>query len=648
MAHPAGDVFVSRGHLGGAYDGETVLVRITSAGTDGRRREGRVIRVDETVPYVTTGVLHREKTGTYAACTGGVILRVPRNRLNGAVAGQAVMLELTRRADAGRAAEGRVTEILGVAGAPGVDILMIAHDYGLDARFPEEVERQVRGMDLRITEDTLAERRTLFDQRVFTIDGADAKDLDDAVSIEQLPNGNLLLGVHIADVSHYVREGTPLDREALTRGTSVYLVDRVIPMLPEALSNGVCSLNPAETRLTLSCFMEVDAQTRVVAHSIEQTAIRSCHRMTYEDVNAIFVGDTRLRTVYVDILPDLEQLHALTKRLRARRFAAGSIDLEIDEAKIELDDAGRPISVGVRARGDAEKLIEECMLLANNTVAERYAAAELPFVYRVHEPPDAERMRELAIFLSGFGVRLRYNETHSMDLQRALGACAGTEGEGVVNRVVLRSLKKARYATQNLGHFGLASRAYCHFTSPIRRYPDLQIHRIIKDELAGRLSLPRVETLERMLPGVAARSSARERLAIEAERAVDEIKKAEYIAQFMGDTFDGVVSGVTPSAIFVELPNTVEGVIPLSALRDDYYAYVRDQYCVIGARTRRRIALGDGIRVRVRAVDVTVPRVEFEPEEVHKKKQFENSGRRGILKAEGKRHANGRKGRRKK
>lgn len=608
------DIFISSSDQKGALNGEMVLVRLTTDAVFGKHREGKVERVLSKT-FITTGTYKKEKNAAFVICDDRTVadIYIPKNASLKAQSGQKVVVELTKRAAAGKGPEGRVIEILGKKGDPGVDILSVARGFGLVQEFPEKVCQELEHLSLRIDESELMRREILFDKTIFTIDGDDAKDLDDAVSLERLNNGNWLLGVHIADVSHYVREGSALDREALKRGTSVYLVDRVIPMLPQELSNGICSLNPQEVRLTLSCFMEFTPKGVQVSRRLAKTAIRSKHRMTYKDVNRILEErDAKLLIKYQDIIEPLQDMAALAAILRRARFKSGSIDFDIPEAKIQLDSQGKPQQIALRERGTAEKLIEEFMLVCNNTVGEESLYLELPFLYRIHETPDPDKMRELAIFLKNFGYRIKgLSNLHSKALQEILISCEGTEQENIINRVMLRSLKKAKYATDNVGHFGLASRAYSHFTSPIRRYPDLMVHRILKENMQTPLSKNRIAKLEEILPAVASRSSERERHAIEAERRVEDLKKAEYISNYVGESFDGVVSGVTPTALFVELPNTIEGVIPLSAMKDDYYVYFKELYCVIGERTKRRYNLGDQVRIIVKDVNIDEARVEF-------------------------------------
>jgi len=500
--------------------------------------------------------------------------------------------------------------VLGRSGDAGVDILSFARRFGLTAAFSEAVEREADLLSFR--ENDVKGRMDLRDSTIFTIDGADAKDLDDAVSLERMPNGNYKLGVHIADVSHYVRENGEIDKEAQKRGTSVYLVDRVVPMLPEKLSNGLCSLNPREDKLTLSCIMEIDGRGDVLESTIAKSVIRSCERMTYSDVNKILAGDRETVQKYADIRETLLLMNGLKDILRARRYERGSIDFELEEPKITLNAKGFPTSIRPAERGEGEKLIEEFMLAANITVAEQYYYMQMPFVYRIHETPDAEKMRELAVFLSNFGIRLgNTHDIHPKAVQAVLDKVQGTEEHNIINRVTLRSLKKARYDMMPVAHFGLAAERYCHFTSPIRRYPDLMVHRIIHAVIEGRANSKYTQKLEETLPAIANRSSACERNAIEAERAVQNRKMAEYMTKFIGQKYWGIVSGVTRFGVFVELPNTIEGMVPLSEMKDDYYEYFEKMYCVVGERTKKKISLGDRVRIRVVSSDTEASKIEF-------------------------------------
>ena len=605
-----GDIFVAPGDINGAMHGQTVLVSVSHMHTG--KQSGRIVKVSAE-PFFVTGVYQKQRVMAVVVCDNRLqgVIRISKKGKCGAEYGQKVVVEVTRLATAYAMGEGRIIEILGFQGEKGVDILSVARQFGLYAEFPGAVETQA-SLLCEPTEKELRGRAILFDDLIFTIDGEDAKDLDDAVSLTTLDNGNAYLGVHIADVSHYIAEDSALDREAKKRGTSVYLVDRVIPMLPKALSNGICSLNEHVVRLTLSCFMEIDRDGNVVSHKICESAIRSRHRMTYTDVNAMLAGDERMIRKYRDLHAVLKRMNALAKRLRERRFAQGAIDFDIPESKIELDREGKPKQISLRERGNAERLIEEFMILCNNTVAEAYFYRDMPFVYRVHERPDGAKMHEFSVFLRNLGFVMRGgSEPHGKALQSILDASKDQPTGDIIKRLMLRSMKKAKYAPVNCGHFGLASPAYSHFTSPIRRYPDMQIHRIIKRDLHGQWNARIAAHYEEILPGVCQQCCDRELNAIEAERCVDDMKKAEYMEQFVGQSFSGVVSGVTAHALFVELENTVEGVLPLASMLDDYYNYYEEQYCVIGQRTKKRISLGDCIEVKLDAADAQTGRVEF-------------------------------------
>lgn len=611
------DVYIAESDLCGALNGQTVLVRLTDAGP---RPAGRIIRVSDE-PFRMTGTYERVKDLPVVRCSDPLIgnIHVPRKQAGGAVYGQKVVCELVRRARKGTLPEGKITEILGFRDDPGVDVLTVARSYGLEQVFPEAVERQAQAYG-EPTEESWNGREMLFDRCIFTIDGEDAKDLDDAVSLERTEEGNYLLGVHIADVSHYVTEKSPLDREAYRRGTSVYLMDRVIPMLPKALSNGVCSLNEGVPRLTLSCFMEIDSAGTIRSGRIAETVIRTRHRMTYRDVNRILAGEELPQ--YADIAELAREMNTLAKLLRKKRFSQGAIDFDIPEAKITLGEDGIPTEIGLRERGDAECLIEEFMIAANNTVAEQFFYGDMPFLYRTHERPDSQKMREFSVFLRNMGYTLRGTMApHGTALQKVLDESAGKKEEAIIKRLMLRSMKKAQYTVGNCGHFGLASQAYSHFTSPIRRYPDLQIHRIIKEYLHGEFNGKRVEHYEGILPDVARQCCERERNAIDAERMVEDIKKAEYMRAYLGEEFSGVISGVTPRALFLELENTVEGILPLENVEDDFYHYIEEQYCVIGERTRKRITIGDKMNARLESVDPETGRIEFSAPAHRKKKR---------------------------
>lgn len=607
------DVFVPEDAQMGALSGEDVIVKVKSAADDGRS-EGEIIEIISKLPVDVVGIYHLPPADDegYVQGQGTVVVRIPNDKAMGAENEDRVVAEITERGTVDTPPSGRIKEILGKKGEKGIDILVYARRFGLTAEFPEDCMKQAR----EVAKDVPSPdgRLDLRNELIITIDGADSKDLDDAISLKRLPNGNWELGVHIADVSHYVTEGSPLDREALERGTSVYLVDRVVPMLPKELSNGICSLNPHEEKATLSCIMELDPSGKQVGHQLANTIIRSTERMTYDDVNFILEGDPELRKRYEHIVPMLENMNAMAKKLRRRRFEAGSIDFELPEPKIAMNDEGRPVSITVRERGDAEKLIEEFMLSANVTVAEQFYDMDLPFLYRVHDKPDPEKVRELATFLKNIGIHMKgISDVHPRAFQEVLNKVAGTPEAGIVSTITLRSLQKAEYSTQPIGHFGLAADEYCHFTSPIRRYPDLEVHRLVKKMLAGKLDKKECGRFEKILPGIAKQSSERERNAITAERAVVAMEMAEYMQDHLFEKTRGVISGVTNFGIFVELANTVEGMIPMSSLIDDYYVYHEKLFCLIGEHSRRRLTLGDKIRVQAVGADPEAGKIEFAP-----------------------------------
>lgn len=609
-----GDLFIAKKDLNGALNGQKVVVRKRKT-FHGDNPEGAVEKILDDKAMQVVGLFTQQKGSAFVICDDKGIPDIFISKVDnkGAKNGQKVVVEITKRARGKRAPEGKVIEILGYKEDKGVDFLSVVKAFDLPYEFPSPVLSAAKRLNHEPGQEELEGRELLFDKKVFTIDGDDAKDLDDAVSIEYNKKGNYILGVHIADVSHYVKPGGSMDKEAYKRGTSVYLIDHVVPMLPKELSNGICSLHEKVTRLTLSCFMEIDKKGKVVSHRIAKTAIRSCHRMTYANVNKILAGDGKVIGEYQDIWEPLRIMGALAKVLRERRKSQGSIDFDIDEAKIKLNEKGMPISIRPNVRGEGEKLIEEFMLLANRTVAEDFFFSELPFVYRVHEVPDKDKMKELGIFLSNFGYRVKgTNDIHAKTLQQILDRAQGTPEENIVGKVVLRSMKKAKYSMDNVGHFGLSFPIYTHFTSPIRRYPDLMVHRLVKKNLMGQLSMKEISRLENTLPEDCKHASDREIVAQKAEREIDDIKKAKYMQHQLGREFDAVISGVTKNVLFAELENTVEGVIPLSGLKGDYYEYYEKLYCVIGRRTKRKISLGDKVRICVRDVNVDTHRIEFQ------------------------------------
>lgn len=612
------DIFIPPHELNNAMHGDIVMVRV-SAQSSGARREGTIVKIIE------RGV--KNVVGTYTESRGiGFVIPddkkmandifIPNNAKNGAVEGHKVVVKITNYPEGRMSAEGEIISILGHKNDPGVDILSIIYKYELPQEFPEEVLEQANQTPETISEKDIVNRRDLRDQLIVTIDGADAKDLDDAVTVTKLDNGNYKLGVHIADVSHYVTEGSPIDKEAAERATSVYLVDRVIPMIPHRLSNGICSLNPRVDRLTLSCEMEINSEGQVLSHEIFQSVIKTTERMTYSDVNKILVDqDEELREHYKHVVPMFEEMEKLAVILREKRMRRGAIDFDFKEAKILVNDEGEPTDVVLRTRSVAEKLIEEFMLAANETVAEHFHWMDVPFLYRIHEDPNEDKLRKFFEFIVNFGyiVRGTANSIHPRALQEIIEAVQGKPEEMVVSTVMLRSMQQAKYDPESLGHFGLSTDYYTHFTSPIRRYPDLIVHRLIRTYLIkGQVDRETQEKWNEKLGDIAQHSSSMERRAVDAERETDDLKKAEYMEDKVGEEFDGIISSVTNFGMFVELSNTIEGLVHVSYMTDDYYHFDDRQYAMIGERTGKVFRIGDEITVRVINVNKDEHAIDFE------------------------------------
>lgn len=626
-AHPKGfgfvavegedsDIFISEANTGGAFHLDTVQVALLHGAEGGRRREGRITKILARGMSRVVCTYERSRTFGFAVPDNpkfGADIFIAEEHAMGAVSGHKVVVEITDFGGEGKNPEGRITEILGHVNDPGTDILSIVRAYDLPVEFSEKIMRQTERVAKDVTEADMAGRMDLRDWQTVTIDGEDAKDLDDAVTLTE-EDGGYRLGVHIADVTNYVQEHSALDEEARNRGTSVYLVDRVIPMLPHALSNGICSLNAGEDRLALSCIMKIDAKGVVTDHVIAETVIRVDKRMSYTSVKKILEdGDAAERSAYEEFVPMFERMETLAAILRKRRRKRGSIDFDFPETKIRLDAQGTPVEIKPYERNVATKIIEDFMLLANETVAEDYFWQELPFVYRTHDTPDSEKIKKLATFINNFGysIHLGQDEIHPKELQKLLEKIEGTPEEALISRLALRSMKQAKYTTAGTGHFGLATNYYCHFTSPIRRYPDLQIHRIIKDNLRGRMNEKKIAHYEKILPEVAEHASKMERRADEAERETEKLKKVEYMEARIGQVCEGVISGVTEWGFYVELPNTVEGLVHVTSLSDDYYYYNESTYELIGEATGRRYKLGQKVRVIVSGCDKILRTVDF-------------------------------------
>ncbi|GAB6928232.1 ribonuclease R [Paenibacillus sp. JCM 10914] len=635
--HP--DVYIHANDLKSAMNGDTVLVRISSKHNDGGKMEGEVIRIVTRAVTEVVGVYQNHEAYGFVLPDDKRINRdifIPKHAINGAVDGVKVVVKLLSYPEGRAAAEGEIIEVLGHKDDPGVDILSIIRKHQLPEGFPEEVLAEADAAPDSITEDEIVKqgRRDLRGLNIVTIDGEDAKDLDDAVNVERLPNGNYRLGVHIADVSYYVRDRSELDKEAYNRGCSVYLVDRVIPMLPHRLSNGICSLNPQVDRLTMSCEMEFNEQMKVVSHDIFTSVIRTKERMTYNNVRKILMDeDPELMERYSDLVDDFRLMKELALKLRDRRMRRGAVDFDFVESKVIVDDNGKPVDIVKRERSIAEQIIEEFMLAANETVAEHFHWMKVPFIYRIHEDPDQEKLQNFMAFAANFGhhVKGRGNSIHPRALQNLLEAIQGTKEQTVLSTMMLRSMKQAKYDAESTGHFGLAAEYYSHFTSPIRRYPDLIIHRVIREvlESGGALNEKRHEHLTGRMADIAQQSSERERVAVDAERDTEALKKAEFMLDKVGEEFEGIISSVTSFGMFIELENTVEGLIRLSAMTDDYYHFDEGHMALIGERTSKVYRIGDDVKVRVAKVNMDEHTIDFEMVDMKPRRQGRGGGFEG-------------------
>ena len=631
------DLFIPEDKQGGAFHKDTVEVALLPAKT-GKRQEAQVIRIIARGMTQVVGTYEQSKSNFGFVIPDNTKIAqdifVPKEWSKGAMTGHKVVVEITGYGTNTKSPEGKVVEILGHINDPGVDIMSIVRGFDLPVEFGEKIMSQVERVSQEVSEADCAGRRDLRDVTMVTIDGEDAKDLDDAVSVS-FDGTYYHLGVHIADVTNYVQENSALDREALKRGTSVYLVDRVIPMLPHALSNGICSLNEGVDRLALSCLMKVDEEGEIVDYEICESVIRVNKRMSYTVVKKLLeepecvehnagapdgTAGESAETVtdysqYRELLPMFRQMAELTDKLRKKRQKRGSIDFDFPECKIILDAKGRPVEIKPYERNAATMLIEDCMLAANETVAEDYYWQQAPFLYRSHEKPDGEKIKRFGILINNFGysIRLQNGELHPKEMQKLLAKVAGSPEEALLARLALRSMKQAKYTTDCMGHFGLAANYYTHFTSPIRRYPDLQIHRIIKENLHGELTKKRVAHYEKILPEVAVWTSSRERLADEAERETDKAKKVQFMEHHIGEEFTGVISGISNYGFYVELPNTVEGMVRLANLDGDYYVFDEEHYELVGERTRKKYKLGQTVKIQVVSVDRYLKTIDFLP-----------------------------------
>ena len=622
------DLYIPSTDMNGALSGDKVMARVEKVG-GGPHREGKIIRVLERATNQVVGKFTHHRSYGFVSPLDKRFQQdifIPGEEMQEAHDGFIVVAEITSYPTATRGPEGRIIEVLGHPDEPGIDILAIVRKYDLPEVFPEAVLKTAEDIPLELSEKDFEGRRDLRDEVIVTIDGEDAKDLDDAVHVRRLENGHYVLGVHIADVGYYVRENGVLDKEAFRRGTSVYLVDRVIPMLPQRLSNNVCSLNPKIDRLTLSCVMEISESGEVLEHDIFPSIIKTTERMTYTNVRKILRHeDETVRERYEPLIPMFELMEELALILRSKRMRRGAIDFDFEEIKVVVDEVGQPIDIVPRERSIAERIIEEFMLAANETVAEHFHWLNVPFVYRIHEEPDLDRMLELNEFVHNFGYHIKGlgNKIHPRSLQEILEKAEGSREERMIATVMLRSMRQAKYAPECTGHFGLAAEYYTHFTSPIRRYPDLMIHRIIREVLSGKMTSERDDVLREKVREASAQSSERERIAQDAERECDQLKMVEYMMEHVGESFDGIISGVTQFGLFVQLNNGVEGLIHVSYLSDDYYVLSEKQMALIGERTRRVFRLGDPVRVLVVSASKDTLTIDFELEKHYREGTME-------------------------
>jgi ribonuclease R len=606
-----GDIYVSKRNALGAFDGDTVLVKVIHEGVSGKKREGKVLRILSRDSLGIVGTFSQVKSyGFVRPEKKNFDIFIPAGKTLGAHDDDKVVANITNYKSGNPA--GEVTEVIGSLAQKGNDIKWLLRQYKVDDVFPENVLLQARSFSQTVQKDKFSSRRDLTKELLFTIDGDDSKDFDDAVSLTKNADGTFLLGVHIADVGEYVRMGSVLDDEAFKRGTSIYFLDQVIPMLPKELSNGICSLNEGQDRLALTVMMKIDTTGEVTGSEIFESIIKSRHRLTYKEVQKIFDGDKDTQKRLQDIVPTLRDMLELSKILQTRRRNCGSLDFDLPEGKVIVDENGKPVDVIKRPSTQATQLIETFMVAANETVAKTFDKKNIPFVYRVHEDPDPDKMSVFYNFLGTLGLKAPEGkkDVEPKDLQSVLKQVDGKELENVVNMVMLRSLKKARYYDQCLGHFGLALQYYCHFTSPIRRYPDLTIHRIIKEFLHHNTAILSSAKMRDFVVKASVQSSNQEKLSEDVERAIEDYKKCEYMSQFVGQNFTGIVSGVNARGFFVELPNTCEGQVSLSSLKDDFYNFDENKLSLVSKHNFYRI--GEKVEVKVLSCNLPERKTEFE------------------------------------
>ena len=611
-----GDLFIPAAKTCGAFDGDTVLACTDVKGTDDRRSEGRILKIISRSTDSIVGTFRTSRNFGFVVADDKKFnfdIYISKKKCAKAKDGQKVVAKITKWPENGKNPEGQISEVLGYPEQRGVDILSVIKNHHLEAEFNAKVMRQCENICEQISQADIDAREDFRDACIITIDGDDSRDFDDAVCVKRV-RGGFELGVHIADVAHYVTEGSPLDSEALSRGTSVYFPGTVVPMLPEKLSNGICSLNPHEDRLTLSVVMKINNNGEVTAHNITEGVINSKERMTYANVTKILDGDSELCQKYSHIVAMLHDMAELAKILRKRRMSAGSIDFDFPETKVKLDENGKAVDVYKYRSEISNKIIEEFMLIANETVAEEFFWADIPFVYRIHEKPTHEKIAAFNDFAKNMGLRLgAKGEPHPGEFAALLKKVHGTKEEMLISKMMLRSLMKAKYSPTCDGHFGLAFKYYCHFTSPIRRYPDLAIHRIIKEFLNSGITDRRYSYLKRFVSEAAAKSSDAEIRAMEAEREATDMKKAEYMQSHIGEHYSAIVSSVTSFGFFAELENGIEGLVRLADLYDDYYVFDERDLSLHGERTNKTYRIGDSVDIIVAAANPTAKQIDFYP-----------------------------------
>ncbi|SNX55262.1 ribonuclease R [Thermoanaerobacterium sp. RBIITD] len=611
------DIFISKDNLNSAMQNDIVLVRVIKK-VEGKKWEGEVVKILKRANSTIVGTFEKSRNFGFVVPDDRSITQdvfISKADTMNAEDGMKVVVKITKWPEKRRSPEGKIVEILGRKNDPGVDVLSVIRSYNIPEEFPQKVIRESENIEEKISSEEISGRTDLRHLNIVTIDGEDAKDLDDAVAVEKLKSGDYILYVSIADISHYVKEGSELDKEALNRGCSVYFVDRVIPMLPQRLSNGICSLNPSEDRLTLTVKMKINRDGNVIDHDIFESVIRSKKRMTYTNVYKILEGnDDELKERYRDLVEDFNNMRDLANILLERRKRRGSVDFDFEEAKIIVDENGKPTDIVKVERNIAHRIIEEFMLVANETVAEHMHWINVPFVYRVHEHPDMEKLMAFNKFIHNLGYHIKGiggDEIHPKALQELIKQVRGKNEQRVVETLLLRSLKRARYSPEDLGHYALATQYYTHFTSPIRRYPDLIIHRIIKENIHGKLNEKRQEHYNKILNDISLKSSERERAADSAEKEIEDLKKVEYMKERIGNVYKAIIANVTNYGFFVELDNTVEGLVDIDTLDDDYYHYDDETYTLIGERTKRKFSIGDVVYVKVVGANVDKREVDF-------------------------------------